>query len=325
MDKIIVFDTSYGTSNLGDFIINESINRQMEDIFTEKFVIRYPTHTPIIHWYQGVLRDTWITKNCSEARWKFLAGTNLFKRDLFIRTPDWNVNLFTARPYRESIAIGCGVDGDGKTQNMYTRMLYKRMLSYNYIHSVRDDKTKHFLEALGVEAINTGCPTTWSLTDEHCAKIATTKANEVVFTLTDYNRDIIKDQQLIDALLANYEKVHFWIQGTEDFLYFKSLKNTEDIVLVEPNLKAYSEILKKGSIDYVGTRLHAGIYAMQYKIRSIILIVDNRARDMQQSYNINAIERDDIDQLEAKINSNFATEVKIDVEKIDQWKSQFTR
>ena len=62
---------------------------------------------------------------------------------------------------------------------------------------------------------------------------------------------------------------------------------------------------------------------MQKFKRSIIIIVDNRARSIQEDYNINCIERNKIDELDAMINSEIKTSLKIDFDAIEQWKKQF--
>ena len=94
--------------------------------------------------------------------------------------------------------------------------------------------------------------------------------------------------------------------------------------MVSPDVASYKKLLTETDIDYVGTRLHAGIYAMQHKVRSIILVVDNRAADMAETFNINTVLRDD-PTLEEKIRSQFVTDVKLDVDSIEQWKSQFKK
>lgn len=322
MKKIILFDPSYGTSNLGDFIINEAIMKHMKFVFSNNYLVRYSTHSPLMHFHQ-LLKKNFISRNCEPEYLKFLGGSNIFKHDLLRYTLDWNINIFTKHLYKNSVSIGGGCEGDPATINKYTRYIYRSVLSKNYTHSVRDEETKSFLESLGVQVINTGCPTMWDLTAEFCKSIPKKKSKDVVFTLTDYARDKDKDQKLINILLKNYENVYFWIQGTEDLEYFNTMQNIDKIQLVNPNLESYKETLTKGNIDFVGTRLHAGIYAMQHKVRSIILIVDNRARDMQKTYNINAIERNNIDDLEKMIQSEFATNIKIDEDKINAWKSQF--
>ena len=77
------------------------------------------------------------------------------------------------------------------------------------------------------------------------------------------------------------------------------------------------------SVDYVGTRLHAGIYALRHKVRSIIIAIDNRARDMSKTYSLNTIDRNNIDELSKMINSDFKTNIKINTKEIEKWKSQF--
>ena len=78
--------------------------------------------------------------------------------------------------------------------------------------------------------------------------------------------------------------------------------------------------------DYVGTRLHAGIFAMQNHVRSLIIVIDNRARDIKDNYNINAIERVNISKkLEKYINSEFPTVININEKNIKEWKNQFEK
>ena len=322
MRKIIFFDTSVGSLNIGDQIINKSFEKEMKEITDGGFIVKYPTHTPVSHFYQNTKFNRFYryVKSCDL---KFIAGTNILSDNLFEPWPNWNINIFNAKPYKNSILVGCGFGSSKNKVNLYTKMMYKKILSKDYIHSVRDKKTKDILDTMGYKAINTGCPTMWSLTKEHCSKIPTQKSENVVFTLTDYKRDKEKDQKLIDILKNNYKKVYYWIQGSNDLEYFKLLHNTEDIILVNPNLIDYKEILKNENVDYVGTRLHAGIFAMQNFVRSIILIIDNRARDIKETYNIVAIERNKILELESVINSKFETKINIDEEKIKEWKNQF--
>ncbi|MGP5433431.1 hypothetical protein, partial [Corynebacterium variabile] len=56
---------------------------------------------------------------------------------------------------------------------------------------------------------------------------------------------------------------------------------------------------------------------------ALILVVDNRARDMRDSYHLNTLERDAIHLLSGLINSSTPTELIIDRNRIDNWKRQF--
>lgn len=321
-DPVVLFDTSYGTSNQGDFIINEAISDQMKSMLDRHFVVRYPTHTPLLHIFQN-FRSNYVRTNTSRAQVKFICGTNILASNLLRRTPGWNINILTANLYRGSVTIGCGTDSHGAPSNHYTRRLYREVLSNDHVHSVRDLAAQSFVESLGLRAINTGCPTTWGLTPEHCREIPERPASRVLFTLTDYARNPKLDRALVAILRKHYRSVLFWVQGTTDLEYISSLEVGDDISVVAPNLEALREELLAGDIDYVGTRLHAGIFAMQHRIRSIILAVDNRARDMRDSANIYVIERADLSSVENAITSAFSTRVTLDVDAIGSWKAQF--
>ena len=53
---------------------------------------------------------------------------------------------------------------------------------------------------------------------------------------------------------------------------------------MSPTLEAFDNLLESEiDLDYIGTRLHAGIRAIQKKRRSIIIGVDNRALEMQKT------------------------------------------
>lgn len=321
MKNVLLFNTAVGSLNTGDYIINESGKEQLLSLLNGMFVVEYATHLPVSHFYQNN-RFSMRIRYTDNSDYKFILGTNLLTYDNFHPWPNWNVNIFNYRPYKGVVLIGVGSAPNAPKINGYTKYLYKKILSRDYIHSTRDEKTKELLESIGVKAINTGCVTLWGLTSEKCRQIPTTKSDRVVFTLTDYARDEVNDQRLVDILKCNYKNIYFWPQGSGDYEYIHRL-GVEGIEIISPQLEAYRELLKRGGIDFVGTRLHAGIFAMQHSVRALIIIVDNRARDMQQSYNINAIERGDLDQLELKINSEFITKVQIDEEKIKVWKRQF--
>ncbi len=326
LKNIVLFDTSSATLNHGDEIIMESVLKNAKDILDNNYVARFPTHTPCFSFYQQTRLNERFKFVC-DSDYKFICGTNIISNHMFFPWPFWNINIFNSKCYKNAVLVGVGVagfkDGDDKV-SFYSKLLFSRFLSKQYKHSVRDERTKRIVESIcgAGSAINTGCPTLWGLTKKHCSEIPVKKAPSVVFTLTDYAANRETDQYLIDVLTRTYETVYFWPQGTRDIKVFESLNNTENIKMITPSVKAYSDLLSKGNIDYVGTRLHAGIYAMQHKVRSLILIVDNRAADMGETYNINTIKRYDKN-LENIINSEIVTNINIDEEKINAWKSQF--
>lgn len=326
MKNIALLNTSVSSFNRGDDIIMESVREQLKDILRGNFVLEIPTHSPAFRMREvieifGKKND--FTENLKSMDYKFVCGTNLLSRTMFARKNAWNLTLAESKYLSGCVFLGVGAGKIGKF-DIYTKKLLKNALSNEYIHSVRDEEAKKMLESIGLKAINTGCPTLWNLDQKHCERITTKKSNNVIFTLTDYKKDIENDQKLINILNKNYEKVYFWIQGFEDYKYLTNFDNIDKIELIGPSVKEYDEFLKNNECDFVGTRLHAGIKAMQRFKRSIIIIVDNRARSMKRDYNLNCIEREDIEkELEEYINKDFKTNVKLKKDNIEKWKSQF--
>ncbi|MDG5472615.1 polysaccharide pyruvyl transferase family protein [Jeotgalibacillus sp. ET6] len=321
MDNVLLLDTSVGSLNKGDDIIMKCVRYHLSKIVQDDYLLTLPTHVSPFHWYQ-VARNSNRVKIYSEAKYKFVGGSNLLTMDMLTHFPQWNINIFNYRPLKGSILLGVGA-GKGNKVNGYTKMLYKKLLSNEFVHSVRDERTKEIMQSMGFKAINTGCATLWTLTPDFCSKIPTNKAKSVVFTLTHHTKDLINDQLLIDTLNNNYEIVYFWVQDKEDLSYFNSLRNIRKIKIVSPTLEAFENVLAM-DIDYIGTRLHGGIFAMRHKKRSIIIEIDERARGMSATYNLNQIKRENIKNLDAMINSNVVTNVNLDFESINTWVSQFT-
>ena len=322
LETIVLFDPGIRSLNKGDEIIMRSEEKELSAILEDSYVIKCATHAPVLTCYQNTNLNPRM-RVYHNAKYKFVCGSNLLWRNMLKPRPAWNINLFNNMPYRNSILLGVGTDSKENKTNWYTKYLYSQILSREYIHSVRDEETENLLNSLGYSCINTGCPTMWGFTSEFCSMIPHRKAESVVFTLTDYCRDPIQDQLLINILKENYTKVYFWVQGVFDKEYFDSLNNTQDIVVIPPSVEAFSRILHKDDIDYVGTRLHAGMFALQHKKRTIILAIDNRARDMCKSYDLNVIERSEIERLSELIKSDVYTDVKINRHNIEEWLSQF--
>ena len=93
-------------------------------------------------------------------------------------------------------------------------------------------------------------------------------------------------------------------------------------IYVKPSLQALDEILTI-DIDYLGTRLHAGIRALQNKKRTLILAVDNRAIEISKDTNLPVVPRNDWESITSWIESDYTTQIILPWSNIDKWKSQF--
>lgn len=315
--KILLFDTSIATDNLGDFIIMKYCGDILQHIFENHQFVCVPTHT--------VPSDEQ-EKTAKSIKYKFVCGTNLLTSHIEEwwnwRLPDGIQRKFH---YRNTILLGAGWKGYQDECSAYSKMVYHCLLNPDVIHSVRDSYTERQLRAAGIDnVINTGCPTMWRLKPELCRGIPKTKASCVVTTITDYRQDAIQDQMMLDILSRNYDCVYLWIQGDKDEEYLSSLDLPDNLTKIPHSLDAYEEILNQGCIDYVGTRLHAGIFALNHQIRSIILAVDNRAIEMGKDTNLPVILRENVEnELEDMINNKFETKIRLQQDNIDCFLNQF--
>lgn len=322
MRNILLLDTSVGSQNKGDEIIMECVRKELAPLLDEAFEYTLPTHVSPFHWYQ-VWRNSARVQTYTDCDLKFIGGSNILSKNLLTHYPQWNVNLFNCKPLAGAIGVGVGA-GAGEHTDRYTRRVYRKILNHDFFHSVRDERTREYVENyLGLKAINTGCVTMWMLTPDFCKQIPNNKSQRVVFTLTAGGYDE-RDQILIDILKSCYKEIYFWPQGMYDYDYLQKYKNIEDLKILPATKKAYDDFLTQNDTDYVGTRLHGGVYAMRHKRRSIIIAIDERAREINKANNLICTEKDEIkSQLAMLINSCFPTKIVMDYNSINLWKEQF--
>lgn len=319
MKKITIFDTSVATTNVGDEIIVDAVENQLNTVFeNNSMFFHVPTHEKLGYVSYKIINQSDV---------EIVAGTNLLSSNYrFIRPNSWRIS-FKDLPFigkRNVVLMGVGWANYEKEPSFFTKLLYRKLLSNNLIHSVRDNYTLKKLNSIGINnVINTGCATLWNLTPEFCKNIPSKKAEHVIFTLTDYRKNPEADQKLIDILEKNYNRVLFWPQGAKDYEYINTLKSNK-VEIINPTLKSFDEILSSTlDIDYIGTRLHGGIRALQNHRRTIIIGVDNRALEMKKDVNLPVLEIENISQLSSMIINPLIVNIQMDYEKINKWKSQF--
>lgn len=324
MKNVVVFDTAIGTSNLGDEIILQCLEDEMSFLLEDSFIMRFGTHVKNLD-IRRYLFGSQKLQFAYDADFKLIMGTNLLSRDIKATQAQWPIGNLDSWIYDNCIMAGVGTTlGEGKTTE-YSKKIYNRILRPDFYHSVRDEESKRLLEDVGFKAINTGCPTLWKLTPELCKQIPTKKANKVIFSLSGYKaqQNRAMDRELINVLKDNYDELIFWCQTSRDELYLDTFDDVKDIQRIY-SLKKYSEILNEGNVDYVGTRLHGGVYAMQHKVRSIVISIDHRARGFHDTNNLCICERDDIpEKLADMINAEIVTDIRLRQDDIDRWKAQF--
>lgn len=310
---ISVFDTTIGSYNLGNNVIMDAVNTQLGQMFPQSQFYRLPP-MDIGKYTRNCIRNSDLT---------FFGGTNSLNNDMRAYK-QWDLKLRNIKSVREVVLMGLGwwqYEKGGITP--YTRFLLKQTLSSDYLHSVRDEYTKKKLTSIGIESINTSCPTLWDITPRILGEIPKNKADNVVFTITDYNKNTNRDSVFINTCFKYYNKVYCFPQGIGDIRYIESLDLKGEVEYLQPNLQSFDALLSSGKVDYVGTRLHAGIRALQKSVFSIIIGIDNRAMEKSRDFNLPVVSEQEIDSLEGQIIERKPVELNIPHDAILQWKSQF--
>lgn len=312
--EYLLFDPSLDSKNKGDSIIAYYCDKALKDIIDLHSAFRVQTHE---------LPSKWILKEVPHYKNKIVCGTNLM-------TPHFEQYSIWKMPpglygYNNIITLGVGWEYYDSNISRTSKFIYRNILSTTGIHSVRDSYTEKMFHKMGIHnVINTGCPSLWQLSEEKCNNIPICKSSQVITTVTDYSRDPQNDRVMFNILLAHYSRVFVWLQGEGDIEYLQTIVDMTKIIVINNNLQDYTDILDNGNIDYVGTRLHAGIHAMNRGVRSIIIAIDNRTIEMGNDVLLPYICRKDIDKkLSQYIEKSFKTELKISWSNIAKWKRQF--
>jgi hypothetical protein len=136
----IIFDTAVGSTNLGDHIIMDAVNRLVEELFMDDFVINIATHQRIHPLDLPPLRKYDLA---------LVGGTNLLK-NANIRGSQWQVGLKEIAVLKHKVVLlGVGWwQYQAEPVSAYTQLLYGSLLSRDLMHAVRDSYTKEKLASL---------------------------------------------------------------------------------------------------------------------------------------------------------------------------------
>lgn len=314
-NQVVMYDPEPSSLNRGDQVISRSAQSFLNPLFPDKFIVNMSTHQPIPFRIRRHLRGS---------DYSFVLGSNLLKGGMLLGFRQWNISLVDTLQIKDLILVGCGWSQYQSATDSYSKQLYRRILTDQYVHSVRDSYTKARLMDMGFSNVmNTGCPSLWRFTPEFCSAIPQRKARSVVTTVTDYDRDQTSDQIMLETLGREYDRVFVWPQGSDDYSYIHDLKMPGNAQVLPATMQAYDELLQMENVDYVGTRLHGGIAALQNKKRSLIVAIDNRAREMGRDFGLPLLERDRIGDLSSLINSPIPCEIRIDQTAIEAFLRQF--
>ncbi len=315
MRHIHLIDTSVASDNLGDEIIVTEARQHITKVFGDAYISSSSGHDGLGHYGRKLVED---------ANLVMLLGTNALSAKYQLRGHFvWSVTRRDIPVLAGKVVLfGVGASKDYDTVRPRQARLLRRLLSPHHSHALRDATGVKLLTDCGLKAINTSCPTLWRY-DGMQPQVPTGRAPTVCFTLTKH-KGSDEDTILIESLRSCYEKLYFWPQQKRDLGYLQSLTNTDDIEIVPGNLAAYDELLANNDIDVVGTRLHGGIRGLLHGRRTLIVAIDNRARDIGQETGLptqarNALGAD----LVQKLSEGFETQLNLPHDKIENFLEQF--
>lgn len=306
MNRIGWLDPSMDSRNTGDQIIADAVSRVFAEIAPDTEIVRLPTQ----RWMSRDERATAAGLSCL-----IVGGTNLLNSNI-PRYIQWRLDPLSIRALKGKVStLGVGWWQYQSRPNRLSSMIWRALLRYG-VNSMRDGYSQRQLASAGVDSVNTGCPTMWELPDriEFGAE-----ARTVITTITDYARDADRDRNMLDLLLESYDSVLIWPQGSKDSSYLRSLVDSSRLSLIGPKLDDYNEALT-GDVDYLGTRLHGGVRALQHGRRAFVVAVDNRATEIGRETGLPVSPTISTDLL-ANWRSSNALELTLPRDRIAAWKT----
>ncbi|WP_062379492.1 polysaccharide pyruvyl transferase family protein [Demequina pelophila] len=274
MRSVALLDTSLDSNNAGDQIIVDSILREIPEL---RSAPRLPTHRPMSPEELEV---------ATAAEILVFTGTNVLSSSIG-RHRQWQLSEPEQRALEGKVVfLGVGwwqyepeFSSDGADS-------VRRLAFAGLPVSVRDDHSAQMLQSQGIAAVNTNCPTMWSLGRDQPHPGA---GKECVATVTDYRPSPVQDRLMMAALARHYSKVLVWPQGTRDRSYIEKLRLGRNFEVLEMGVQSFEDAVR--GRDYVGTRLHAGMRAAQLSSPALIVAIDNRAAEIARDTGIAVVPR----------------------------------
>jgi hypothetical protein len=301
------------STNLGDQIIFKAVNRELAALFPGIPIFRVSTHSPPSQW------DLW---RVLSSRIRVVGGSNLLCSDVDAYN-QWKIGKWSSFFVRGAVLMGVGWWQYQKDPADSSQRFYKHTLCGKQLHSVRDSYTLNRLNQCGrFNAVNTGCPTMWRLPADVGNRSGSRRARTVLTTITDYSPSPVEDKAMLQALADTYSRVYLWPQGATDEEYLKTLG--VNISVLRHSLEDLERFTDENpDMDYVGTRLHCGIYCLEKNIRSLVVQIDNRAAEISKDTGLPICRRGDTACLKAWLTGLKDAVICLPAPEIHRWKSQF--
>jgi hypothetical protein len=317
--KVCLFDPALEENsglvsyNLGDLVIREAVERELRTALGDFRLTRISTHETPNADLRRELRSCDLT---------IVGGSNILASEMN-KYRQWAISIRHAPSVRKAILLGAGWWKYQPPPNLYTRIFFRFLFSRRGIHSTRDAYTRQHLATAGWQnVVNTGCPSIWPLDGKSESSFPQSKGKAVLLTFTDFERNPEADHALADLLSREYSQIYVFPQGKYDLEYLAGFKNRWTILDRDFN-SLHKFLTEAPSLDYIGTRLHGGIFALNHGRRGLILEVDNRAKEMGKDWGLPTVVRTDLERIRAWIHKTHPFQIRLDQAAIGRWRDQF--
>lgn len=305
---IVVVDPGLATRNTGDQIISQAVRREF---IAPLRAIGADVETVPMHGELGAHQRR-LLRMASDV---VVCGTNLLSSHMRFRNAwEWpRSDVELARGKATFLGVGWWQYQRSRVDRISRRWMSD--LAGRHDWAVRDDYSAAKLTEAGVPAVHVSCPTLWSQSEQ----LLPGSQRRVVATVTDYNQNPDADRSLNELLSRHFEEVMYWPQGPGDERYLRGLLGPE-VALVESSLEAFEAAITVPSTAYVGLRLHGGIHALSMGAPTLILSIDNRAREISKSSGLRVLSRYAIREIAAMLQVGGCQQLAVPREAISAWK-----
>ena len=318
-----LLDTSIASDNIGDEIIMEAVRGETRQLASDAYWTTSSSHDGLGPFGRGQVE---------RADWVVLGGTNaLHSRFQLADMVSWTLRA-KELPLIEGKLVLWGVGAQVRHEKIDPRQkdLLTGLLADAVPHGVRDRSAHLLLEKLGKNATWVGCPTLW---EQAGRKIGTSeRPSTVCLSLTAHRPDRHRDRELLEQLRRGYRRCCFWPQQPRDLAYLRDLVGPDEaraFAVLPPNLEALDEFLRTTETDYVGTRVHGGIRAIQHGRWSVILGIDHRAEEIVGRVGIPVLPRKLVGELESLMSDRKPYRIQLPTVALQRfrefWRTQWAR
>ena len=122
---------------------------------------------------------------------------------------------------------------------------------------------------------------------------------------------------MVETLSALYPTISLWPQGKRDVALAREMGFHGRVL--QRSVGAFDAAIDGTGADYVGTRLHAGIRALQFGARATVVEIDNRATEIGRDTGLPTIDPKEMHRAKELLSRDRVAQLTLPEAEITQW------